>query len=49
MGKANELCHALNKDRTYRVFNKANGEISCRYFEGNKPIKTLTFAEFKRE
>jgi hypothetical protein len=49
MGKANELCHALNKDRTYRVYNKANGEIACMYFEGNRRMKELKFAEFKRE
>ena len=49
MGEANELCRRLNLDRTFRVFNSANGTIKCNLFEGKNIIKTLTKDEFDRE
>jgi len=49
MGEANELCQQLGKNCTYRVFNKANGDISCYFYRGNKFEKELNFADFKRE
>ena len=49
MGEANELCKTLGKNRTYRVFNKANGDITCFLYEGNKREKELKFPDLKRE
>jgi hypothetical protein len=50
MGEANELCQILNKNQTFRVFNKANGDIVCHWYEGNvRRRKSLKFADFNRE
>ena len=50
MGEANELSQKLGKNKTYRVFNKADGNISCYCYVGNKrDEKELLFPDFKRE
>lgn len=49
MGEANELCQYLGKNKTFRVFNNANGDISCDVYQGSKRMPAQKFADFKRE
>lgn len=49
MGEANEICQNLCQNKTYRVFNSADGSIKCHIYENDSYIKSLTLDEFERE
>merc|ERR1712226_520132 len=49
MGEANEICQTLGQNKTYRVFNSADGSIRCHIYENDQYIKSLNLDEFERE
>ena len=54
MGEANEICQKLTKsevykNRTYRVFNSADGSIKCHIYINDQFLASMTLDEFERD